>query len=302
MGLSQGYGAVDEDAAVATVRHAIDAGVTLLDTAMSYGTGHNERLIGRAVAGRRDEVTLATKFGIVRGPDGVTLDGHPDRVAGYCDASLARLGVDTIDLYYLHRVDPTVPVADTVGAMSELVAAGKVRYLGVSEVGPDDLAAAVSVHPIAAVQFEWSLFWRAPEADVVPAARGLGVGLVPYSPLGRGMLTGGVTAANAADSMFRATDSRFAGSHLDRNLAAVRALGELAAARDLTASQLALAWLLARGDDVVPIPGTRNPARVTENAAAADVSLGPDELSAVESIAGWSGDRTSFAAHGTERG
>ncbi|MCU7722424.1 aldo/keto reductase [Actinoplanes sp. KI2] len=304
MGLSQAYGPADEDASVAAIRTALDAGVTLLDTAMSYGGGHNERLVGRAIAGRRDEVVVATKFGIVRGDRGVSLDAHPDRVAGYCDASLKRLGVDVIDLYYLHRVDPEVPLADTIGAMAALVEAGKVRHLGLSEVSPAQIDAARAVHPIAAVEFEWSLSWREPEDDVVPAARAAGAGLVPYSPLGRGLLTGKLPAGPFAPGDFRAADGRFAPDALDRNLTLVAELTRIAGRLGVTTGQLALAWLLARGPDVVPIPGTRNHARVTENAAAAGIALAEDDLTALAAAApreAWTGDRRSFAAHGTTR-
>ncbi|MGW4943019.1 aldo/keto reductase [Actinoplanes sp. NPDC004185] len=299
MGFSQAYGPADDEQSVATLRTALDLGITLIDTAMSYGGGHNERLIGRAIAGRRDEVVLATKFGIVRGEHGVRLDGRPDHVRGYCDVSLERLGVDTIDLYYLHRVDPAVPVAETVGAMAELVTAGKVRHLGLSEVDPGQLGQAVAVHPIAAVQFEWSLSWREPERDVVPAARRLGVGLVPYSPLGRGLLTG-VLPASYGDGDFRRDDPRFAGEHLTANLALVEELTAMAAAYGIRPGQLALAWLLAQGPDVVPIPGTRSPARLAENAAAARVRLNDADLAALAAQT-WHGDRRSFAAYGTSR-
>src|SRR4051812_10063176 len=227
MGLSQAYGPADEDASVVAIRTALDAGVTLLDTAMSYGAGHNERLVGRAIEGRRDEVVLATKFGIVRTDQGVGLDAHPDRVPGYCDASLKRLGVEVIDLYYLHRIDPEVPLADTIGAMASLVEAGKVRHLGLSEVSPAQINEAQAVHPIAAVQFEWSLSWREPEDDVVPAARRAGAGLVPYSPLGRGLLTG--TLPPAVEGDFRSGDERFSADHLASNLSLVPALAAGAA-------------------------------------------------------------------------
>ncbi|AEV83426.1 aldo/keto reductase [Actinoplanes sp. SE50] len=304
MGFSQAYGPADDDSSILTIRAALEHGVTLLDTAMSYGAGHNERLVGRAVAGRRDRVLLATKFGIVRGDDGVRLDAHPDRVAGYCEASLRRLGTDVIDLYYLHRADPRVPIADTVGAMAELVAAGKVRHLGLSEVGPERFAAARAVHPIAAVQTEWSLAWREPEDDIVPAARAGGAGLVAYSPLGRGLLTGALPAGPFAPGDFRAGDPRFAGPELKGNRTLVEALREVARSYDVTVGQLALAWLHAQGDDVVPIPGTRDPARVAENAAAARLTLTPADLATLESVAprtAWRGDRRSFAAHGTTR-
>lgn len=304
MGLSQAYGPADEDASVAAIRAAVDAGVTLLDTAMSYGSGHNERLVGRAVRGIRERVVLATKFGIVRGDDGPRLDAHPARVRQYCEDSLSRLGTDVIDLYYLHRVDPSVPIAETVGAMAALVAEGKVRFLGLSEVSPAQIAEAAAAHPIAAVEFEWSLSWREPEDDVVPAARAAGAGLVPYSPLGRGLLTGKLPTGPFEAGDFRASDPRFSGEALDRNLALVGEMNRIAARLGIGTGQLALAWLLAQGPDVVPIPGTRNRARVLENAAAAGVTLSADDLAALEKVAprsAWQGDRRSFAAHGTSR-
>jgi aryl-alcohol dehydrogenase-like predicted oxidoreductase len=304
MGLSQAYGAADDDVSVAVIRDALDLGVTMIDTAMSYGSGHNERLIGRAIAGRRAEVVLATKFGIVRGADGVHLDGRPEHVRGYCEDSLQRLGVDVIDLYYLHRVDPDVPVAETIGAMAELVAEGKVRHLGLCEADPEQLEQAAAVHPIAAVQFEWSLSWREPEDRVIPAARRLGIGVVPYSPLGRGLLTGALPAGPFPEGDFRRGDARFAGENLDRNLALVRAVQRIAAERGATPGQLALAWLLAQSPDVVPIPGTRSRARVAENAAAAEVELSAADLSVLAEAApreAWQGDRRSFAAYGTAR-
>lgn len=303
MGFSQAYGPADDEESIAAIRAALDAGITMVDTAMSYGGGHNETLVGRAVAGRRD-VVVATKFGIVRGDDGVRLDGRPSRVRGYCEASLRRLGVDVIDLYYLHRPDPEVPVADTVGAMAELVEAGLVRHLGVSEVSPAQLASAAAVHPLAAVQLEWSLSWREPEDDVIPAARALGVGVVCYSPLGRGLLTGALPAGSFGAGDFRAGDSRFAGDNLDRNLALVAELRRMADARGTTVGQLALAWLIAQGPDVVPIPGSRNRSRVVANAAAAGLTLDAGDLAALERVAprsAWRGDRRSFAARGTER-
>ena len=304
MGFSQAYGAADDDASTAAIHDALDRGVTMIDTAMSYGLGHNERLVGRAIAGRRHDVVLATKFGIVRDEHGVRVDGRPESVQGYCEASLERLGVDVIDLYYLHRVDPEVPVGETIGAMAELVAEGKVRHLGVSEVNPGQLEQAAAVHPIAAVQFEWSLAWREPEDDVVPAARRLGVGLVAYSPLGRGLLTGALPTSPFPPGDFRASDPRFAGENLSRNRAAVRAMQRLADQRGVTPGQLALAWLLAQGPDVVPIPGSRNAARVAENTAAADLELSAADLAVLEAAAprqAWQGDRTSFAAHGVTR-
>jgi aryl-alcohol dehydrogenase-like predicted oxidoreductase len=304
MGFSQAYGPADDARSADAIRRALDAGITLVDTAMSYGNGHNESLVGRALAGRRDEVVLATKFGIVRGDGGVRLDGRPEHVRGYCEASLRRLGTDVIDLYYLHRPDPEVPIADTVGAMAALVAEGKVRHLGVSEVSPEQLASAAAVHPLAALQTEWSLSWREPEDDVVPAARRLGIGVVAYSPLGRGLLTGALPAGRFDAGDFRSGDSRFAGDNLDRNLALAAELQRLAAERGATLGQLALAWLIGQGPDVVPIPGSRDPARVAENAAAADLTLAPDDLAALERVApraAWRGDRRSFAAYRTGR-
>jgi aryl-alcohol dehydrogenase-like predicted oxidoreductase len=304
MGLSQGYGPADDDQSIRVIHRALDLGVTLLDTAMSYGQGHNERLIARALAGRPGRVQVATKFGIVRDETGVRVDGRPDHVRGYCEASLSRLGLDVIDLYYLHRVDPEVPLAETVGAMAELVAEGKVRHLGLSEATPEQLGQAAAVHPIAAVEFEWSLLWRDPEDDVVPAARRLGIGLVPYSPLGRGLLTSTLTTADIASSDFRRDDPRFQGADLDRNLSHVAALHHIADDLGMTPGQLALAWLLAQGPDIVPIPGTRRPERIAENVAAADAELSPDELRRLEDAiprSAWAGDRRSFAVPVTAR-
>ncbi len=299
MGLSQGYGPVDDEESIRLIHHALDLGVSMFDTAMSYGAGHNEALILRALAGReRDRVQLASKVGIVRDSDGVRLDGRAENVAGYCEATLTRLGVQVIDLYYLHRVDPTVPIADTVGAMGELVAAGKVRHLGVSEVTADQLEQAVAVHPIAAVQFEWSLLWREAEDDLVPAARRLGVGLVPYSPLGRGLLTATLSADSIDDSEFRRADARFHSENLTINSALVQTLRELATELGYTPSQLALAWLLAQGPHVAPIPGTRHIDRLSENAGAVDKPLDPAQLQRIDEVlprSSWAGDRHSFA-------
>jgi aryl-alcohol dehydrogenase-like predicted oxidoreductase len=304
MGLSQGYGPADDDESIHAIHRAAELGVTMFDTAMSYGQGHNERLIGRALAGLPWQVQVATKFGIIRDPGGVHLDGRPGQVRGYCEASLARLGVEVIDLYYLHRVDPQVPIADTIGAMAQLVTEGKVRHLGVSEVTPAQLEQAAAVHPISAVQFEWSLLWRDPEDDIVPAARRLGTGLVPYSPLGRGMLTATLTRADIDGSDFRRGDPRFQGADLDRNLARAAALREVAGRLGLTPAQLALAWLLAQGPDVVPIPGTRHRGRIEQNAAAADAELSEADLRLLDGAVprgGFTGDRRSFAAVGTSR-
>jgi aryl-alcohol dehydrogenase-like predicted oxidoreductase len=301
MGFSQGYGPADDDDSVRSIQRAIELGMTMLDTAMSYGQGHNERLIARALreygAGARD-VQVATKFGIVRDEQGVHLDGHPENVRAYCEASLYRLGRDVIDLYYLHRVDPEVPVEDTIGAMAQLVHDGKVRYLGVSEVTASQLVQAVSVHPIAAVQFEWSLMWREPEVELIPTARRLGIGLVPYSPLGRGLLTATLDQDSIEASDFRRTDPRFQDANLTQNLAQITELRQMAAGLGLSPAQLALAWLLAQGADTVPIPGTRRLHRIEENAAAAALHLGSDDLRRLETaVPGslWAGDRRSFA-------
>lgn len=304
MGFSQGYGEADATESAAVIRSALDLGVTLLDTAMSYGQGANEELVGRAIAGCRDQVVLASKFGIVRGPGGVRLDGRPEHVRGYCEASLARLGTDHLDLYYLHRVDPQVPVEETIGAMAGLVADGKIGHLGISECSAEQLGRAAAVHPISAVQFEWSLTWREAEDDIVPAARSLGTGLVAYSPLGRGLLTGALPSGQFGQGDFRAGDPRFGGENLPGNLALAAAIRDLAAGYGATAGQLALAWLLARGPDVVPIPGTRRATRLAENAAAAELELTAADLDRIEAAAprgAWSGDRQSFAAHGTSR-
>jgi aryl-alcohol dehydrogenase-like predicted oxidoreductase len=302
MGLSQGYGPADDDESARLIHRALDLGVTMLDTAMSYGQGHNERLIGRALAGR--QATVATKFGIVRDDGGVRVDGRPEHVRGYCEASLDRLGRDVIDVFYLHRVDPDVPLAETVGAMAELVSDGKVRHIGLSEATAAQLEEAAAVHPVVAVQFEWSLLWRDPESDIVPAARRLGIGMVTYSPLGRGLLTSTLTGADIDTSDFRRSDPRFHGADLDRNLRQVRALRDIATGLGITPGQLALAWLLAQGQDVVPIPGTRRPDRLAENVAAAQVRLSEDDLRRLEEAvprSAWSGDRRSFAVPVTTR-
>lgn len=287
MGMSHGYGAGDDAQSIATLHHALDLGVTLLDTADFYGAGHNEELIGRAVAGRRDEVVLATKFGFANRL------GEPTRVRGdaayvrqACEASLRRLGVDHIDLYYQHRVDPDVPIEETVGAMAELVRAGKVRHLGLSEAGASTIRRAHAVHPIAALQSEWSVWTRDLEAEIAPVCRELGIGLVPFSPLGRGFLTGRYRSVEGlAETDVRRTQPRFADGNLERNLAIVAKLDELAAAKGVTAGQLALAWVQHRGEDVVPIPGTRRQAYLEENLAALAVELSPEDLTAIEAAA-----------------
>jgi aryl-alcohol dehydrogenase-like predicted oxidoreductase len=288
MGMSQAYGPADRDEAKATIHRALDLGVTLLDTANVYGVGHNEELVGETIAGRRDEVVLATKFGIVReaGRPVAGVRGDAAYVRECCEASLRRLGVDHIDLYYQHRVDPNVPIEETVGAMAELVAEGKVRYLGLSEAGAPTIRRAHAVHPISALQSEWSLWSRDIEEEIVPACRELGIGLVPYSPLGRGFLTGAVTSMDslAADD-FRRVSPRFAEGNLERNLAIVDALRRLAGERGVTPGQLALAWVQYRGEDVVPIPGTKRRSYLEENVAAVSVELSADELAAVEAAA-----------------
>jgi hypothetical protein len=307
MGLSQGYGPADDGESLSAIHAALDSGITMLDTAMSYGQGHNEEIVGRAVSTSgiaRDSLQIATKLGIVRREGGVQLDAHPSRIATYCDASLRRLGMETIDLYYLHRVDPQVPIEESIAAMADLVTQGKVRHLGVSEVTPEELRRAHAVHPIAAVQMEWSLMWREPELSIVPAARDLGVGLVPYSPLGRGLLSGRIDAGTVADSPFRANDPRFNGDHLSANLSHVAALTHLARSWDMTTAQVALAWLLSQGDDVVPIPGTRRADRVRENASAMSCRLTAEELEMLNSAVpagAWEGDRRSFAVPVTAR-
>jgi aryl-alcohol dehydrogenase-like predicted oxidoreductase len=286
MGMSEFYGTGDEATGIATIQRALDLGVTFLDTADMYGPFTNEQLVGKAIAGRRDEVQLATKFGNERNPDGswVGINGSPDYVRSACDASLQRLGVDHLDLYYQHRVDTTVPIEETVGAMKELVEAGKVRHLGLSEAAAETIRRAHAVHPITALQSEWSLFTRDLEDDVVPTVRELGIGLVPYSPLGRGMLTGAVSAdtLEAGDSRATGRFPRFEGEALEANLRLVAKVRELAEAKGCTPGQLALAWVLAQGDDVVPIPGTKRIPYLEENVAAADVVLDDADLAALE--------------------
>jgi len=286
MGMSEFYGTGDEATGIATIQRALDLGVTFLDTADMYGPFTNEQLVGKAIAGRRDEVQLATKFGNERNPDGswVGINGSPDYVRAACDASLQRLGVDHIDLYYQHRVDTSVPIEDTVGAMKELVEAGKVGHLGLSEAAAETIRRAHAVHPITALQSEWSLFTRDLEDDVVPTVRELGIGLVPYSPLGRGILTGAVSkdTLEATDSRATGRFPRFEGEALDANLLLVAKVRELAEGKGCTPGQLALAWVLAQGDDVVPIPGTKRIPYLEENVGAADVELGDDDLQALE--------------------
>jgi aryl-alcohol dehydrogenase-like predicted oxidoreductase len=288
MGMSEFYGAAQEGEALATIRRALDLGVTFLDTADMYGPFTNERLVGRAIAGRRDEVQLATKFGIVRSDDGARLgiNGSPTYVRTACDASLARLGVDVIDLYYQHRVDPAVPIEETVGAMAELVTAGKVRHLGLSEAAPDTIRRAHLVHPITALQSEFSLWTRDPQVTgVLETVHELGIGFVAYSPLGRGFLSGEIRSVDGlAPNDFRRHNPRFQGENFVRNLALVERVREIATTKDVTAGQLALAWVLAQGEDVVPIPGTKRVAYLEENAAAVEIALSTEELSRIEEV------------------
>ncbi len=282
MGMSEFYGAGDDTESLATIARALDLGVTFLDTSDMYGPFTNERLVGRAIAGRRDEVQLATKFGIVRGDGGARLGirGDAAYVKASCDASLERLGVDHIDLYYQHRVDSEVPIEETVGAMSDLVAAGKVSHLGLSECSADTLRRAVAVHPIAAVQSEYSLFSRDIERTVLPTLRELGVGLVAYSPLGRGFLTGAITSLqDLPEDDFRRHNPRFGEQAIAANLRLVDAVTALAVEKGCTAGQLALAWVLAQGDPVVPIPGTKRRTYLEQNAAASELRLTPEDLS-----------------------
>ena len=279
------YGPADEAEALATIARALDLGVRFLDTADVYGLTENEKLVGRAIAGHRDEVVLATKFGNVFRDGKRGVDGSPAYVPQACDASLQRLGVDHIDLYYLHRPDTSVPIEDSVGAMAELVAAGKVRHLGLSEASADTIRRAVAVHPIAAVQSEWSVFSRDIEARVLPTCRELGIGIVPFSPLGRGLLTGTVTNVDElADNDFRRSNPRFAEGNLEHNLRLVEVVREIAAAQGCTPGQVALAWLHAQGDDVVPIPGTKRRRYLEENVAALDVELAPDDLTRLDGL------------------
>jgi aryl-alcohol dehydrogenase-like predicted oxidoreductase len=282
MGMSEFYGEADEREAIATISAALDAGVVMLDTSDMYGAGANEILVGRAIAERRDEVVLATKFGIVRDPEDPTvrwINGRPEYVVQACDASLRRLGVDHVDLYYQHRVDLEVPIEETVGAMASLIDAGKVRFLGLSEAGAETIRRAHAVHPISALQSEYSLWSRDIEEEVLPTVRELGIGLVAYSPLGRGFLTGRFTSAAAFDeSDFRRYQPRFQDENLGRNLEIVARLEQLAAEQGCTAGQLALAWVLHQGEDVVPIPGTKRRAYLKENLAATEIELSAEDV------------------------
>jgi aryl-alcohol dehydrogenase-like predicted oxidoreductase len=295
MGMSEFYGPGDDEESIATIHRALELGVTLLDTADIYGPHTNEELVGRAIAGRREQVVVATKFGIVRDPDDPTargVSGRPDYVRRACEGSLRRLGVEHIDLYYQHRVDPDTPIEETVGAMGELVAEGKVRFLGLSEAAPETIRRAHAVHPISALQTEYSLFAREPEVEILPTVRELGIGFVPYSPLGRGFLTGALRSLDGLEENdFRRSQPRFQGANLDANLAIVAVVEALAATKGVTPAQLALAWVHAQGEDVVPIPGTKRRRYLEDNLGAVEVELGAEELERLAEAGGAQGER-----------
>lgn len=281
MGMSQSYGPANDEESIRTLHRALELGVTLFDTAAAYGLGANERLIGPVVRERRKDVFVATKCGIVPGPNGLptAVDGSPEEVARSCDASLQRLGIDVIDLFYLHRVDPNTPIEESVGAMAQLVSAGKVRYLGLSEAAPSTIRRAHAVHPIAALQSEYSLWFREPETRVLTTCRELGIAFVPFSPLGRGFLSGAVTSTDALSAGdMRHSLPRFQGASFTHNLGLVARLEAMARAKECEPSQMALAWLLARGEDIVPIPGTKRRSYLESNAAAARVALSADDM------------------------
>ncbi len=287
MGMSQSYGTPDDQESIATIHHAIDRGITMLDTADMYGIGANEELVGKAIAKRRNEVILATKFGNVRAPDGrfLGVSGRPEYVQSACEASLSRLKISIIDLYYQHRVDADVPIEETVGAMSRLIEQGKVRYLGLSEAGPQTIRRAHATHPITAVQSEMSLWTRDMEVEVLPVCEELGIGFVPYSPLGRGILTGQVKKNEFASTDFRRMSPRFQGENFQKNLELVSRVEKMASEKRCTSAQLALAWVLAKGESLVPIPGTKRRKYLDENIAALDIALSASDLARLNEIA-----------------
>ena len=288
MGMSEFYGRADDERSIRTIHEALDLGINFLDTADVYGPFTNERLVGRAIRDRRDDVVLATKFGNVRGEDGswLGISGRPDYVRSACDASLQRLAVETIDVYYQHRVDPATPIQDTVGAMADLVKAGKVRYLGLSEAAPHTIRRAHEVHPITALQTEYSLWSRDPEGELLDTVRALGIAFVAYSPLGRGFLTGQIKSpADLAPDDWRHRNPRFQGENFQKNLDLANRVQALAREKGCTAAQLALAWLLSRGPDIVPIPGSTRAERVAENAGALDVQLSAADVASLEALA-----------------